>query len=489
MMKKGMIAVLSAAMVMSLTTCPSVFASEEPAAAESTGKQQITEVEPYVKLKYELTSVGEFSTEENLRFGYGDVAYVSEGDSYAVVSAFGEKIQSGITSSKNIGDGHYVVNTPLNEENVNTTGLISMDGTVLIPCEAASIALPGNREKDGIRFVAVIYATDKTENEDECIIYFTNSMFSFSISEDDVMYKGYARIYDIQEERFVEGIQLDSFGRDSLQDLSDSFVIKGIGGSSKMYDPEGNVIWETTGYLNDITAHALSVSSGGTYYIVDSAGKDRYRSEANIGDLNDQLDYFTIYDGDGENAKYHAIDIDGNRVLDLAQPILYSACGKYFNTSSDDNGYNVVDEKGNVVIENAKSSINVLGSYGYVKMEDGSFYLINPDGLYSELEEANVSDLFFGKGDKAVVLNTGEASLSFSDTADLRTKGVGLLVAEEQSSSGDYYGAYDLFTGEQILPTEYTEINTAGDYIFANRTGSGTNSVWEVYKAELVPAE
>lgn len=452
--------------------------------------REVSAVAPDQLLKYELTLEG--TLQENERFIMTrDAVLVEDGENYAFVSTKGDKLVNGISDVEYLGGNLYRVRQPLEEENVNKTGLVTGDGEILIPCEAASIVRPNNRE-DGIRFLEVIYTTGVTDNEEDCIIYFTESMFSISVGEEDVMYTGYARIFDVERGQFVEGVEFDQTSRYGFFDLGDSFVIE-HGNMTTMYDADGNQLWETNGSAGDATWQALSVYANGKYYIVDSTGKDVYASDDSLDACCGPLDYFTVWDGEDEK-HYHIIDMEGNRILEDAYGIVYgsnSSCNDFsVKLSGDDEEMAAVDREGKIIAEHVDININILGGYNYITFEDKeSVMLVTPKAVYGDLQEGRNDYLLFGRNDHPIIINSGEEIESIGEDADGEALMPGLFSVSEESSSGKYYGVYDLFTGDQLLETQYNKIEKAGEYILAATTDSSGIYTWEIYHVALVPAD
>ena len=450
-------------------------------------EREITTVDPSSLLKYELTEEGSMSVDQRISFMY-DSLVVSDDDKDAFLSVKGDKIVEDLTNVNYLGGNLYVVSTPYEDEDVNTTGLVTADGEILIPCEAASIKKPANRD-DGIRFLEIIYTTETTDNEDECFIYFTDSMISWYIGEDDVMYKGYARIYDTKLEQFVDDLEFTTPNRYGFYDLGDSFAYE-EGNITTIYDADGKELWQSSEFIEGVTYNALAVSSNGKHYIVDASGKDSYVSSGSLDDCIPALNYFKTYDS--ETSAYQAIDMEGNPVLEGTYSTIYASFNNNFHVIPDRDSKEelAVASDGTVIAEDVNYFNNIIGGYGYIKLNDDETYLLaTPSGVYDGLQVGTASELFFGKNGDPVILNTGK-TIDFGDeVADGDTLAPGLLKIEKSSPNGSYYGLYDLFTGEELLPAEYDRIGMAGEYILAGTTNSTGNYTWNVYHTKVVTAD
>ena len=450
-------------------------------------EREVTTVDPSSLLKYELTEEGSLSVDQRISFMY-DSIMVSDDDSYTFLSVKGDKLVENLANVDYLGGDLYEVSTPYEDEDVNTTGLVTAEGEILIPCEAASIKTPGNRE-DGIRFLEIIYTTGTTDNEDECFIYFTDSMISLSVGENDVMYKGYARIYDTKLKQFVGDLEFTTPTRYGFYDLGNSFAYE-EGDNTIIYDADGKELWRTSGYVEGATYNALAVSTNGKHYIVDASGKDSYVSSGSLDDCIPALDYFKNYDS--ETSSYQAIDMEGNPVLEGTYYAIHSSFNNNYDVVPDKDSEEevVVASDGTVVAEDVDYCTNIIGGYGYIELNDDETYLLaTPSGVYDGLQSGTASELLFGKNDDPVILNTGE-TIDFGDEeVDGDTLAPGLLKVEKSSSNGTYYGLYDLFTGEELLPVEYDRIEMAGEYILAGTTNSTGNYTWNVYHTKVVTAD
>ena len=156
------------------------------------------ELDPYALYKYSITEEGTIP-DQSYSFMKNSLL-TSDGEHYDFDNNKGEVVITSIADVDYLGNDLYEVRQEMTLEDVNKTGLYTGEGEELIPCEAASIVRPYNRERD-FHFLAVIYTTEQTDDKSESIIYFTESMISLHAGEDDVMYKGYAKIYDLDNRK------------------------------------------------------------------------------------------------------------------------------------------------------------------------------------------------------------------------------------------------------------------------------------------------
>lgn len=154
---------------------------------------------------YELKEVGSFITKDDLLFTDQIPLFLErdENDSriYTLLSHLGEDMIGETCNSYDyFGNGITAIYRKGTE--VPTCKLVNIDtGEVYLADDAVQI------EQLNERFYYVVYVTERTENRDECFIYFTDQMLSLGPDEDDVLYKGYSRIYDLEKAQFVGNLQ------------------------------------------------------------------------------------------------------------------------------------------------------------------------------------------------------------------------------------------------------------------------------------------
>lgn len=472
---------LAAGLIAGLTLSSTAVFAESGAQSHEIERLDYTSL-----LHYELEPAGSVEDPDgSFYFGY-DSLMDQNGDAIDLLSCTGDVLLSGIEDIDYLGGGLYKARTPLEEDNVNKTGLYTTEGDTLIPGDAASIVMPYNRDDGSARFVGVIYTTEETDNEDECIIYFTSDLISISVGEEDVMYKGYLRVYDIEKQQFVPGVEFSSVPRNGIRDLADSFVIE-HDGMITMYDPDGNILWESDGYLSDGSYSGIVVSTGGSYYIVDGTGKDSWKSDNSISVVCPELDYYSVYDGESDSP-YHLIDMEGNRLSEETWPILYSIAGNVIRTNDADGNPIAASLDGTVIADDVDMVSYVMGGYGFISHKDTDlFSVITPEGIVNDLEGGSTYELYFGKEELPVALNTGEVFGKDLGAESADTLAPGLLSVYVTSSSGSKYGVYDGFTGEELLAPEYDDIRIAGNYLYADKSGSTGRDSWDLYRIRLLP--
>lgn len=429
-----------------------------------------------------LEKVGEVSGDDfNYRsytFRKAGILEQSEKDGYAaytVLDPYGEvlidKLYDGYSDLK---DDYFVVYDA--EAYPNYRGLVKNDGTILLPCEAVGI----REVSGGDRYLEIVFATEEVENEEDAYLYLTDRMFSFGGPEDeDVLYDGYSKVYDLQEERYVEGIEITN-PAESLAQVGDNIFLSSR--KHELYNPDGELLSDDPGNLQN-----------GYFYTRDSDTKEYsyYDGDLNllytldfypsriIGDfdllvINDQIeedgDYF-----------YWLADTDGERISDYYEHSI-SQYGDFLESYNDDDYYEIMDLEGNVLVpfsEEVTSTYEL--SFGFLSFRKGedNYSLIYPDGKIVE----NISDSSFSfpiyretdDGYEVFITDDADYSMSVYRVSTVNNlRGVIAVRSDEDSSS---YALYSVKTGEQLLPEEYDRFETAGGYLYAKKGDD-----WEIYQ-------
>ncbi len=448
-------------------------------ASEKAGSGKAFKVPDY---RYELAKVGTYKGDESsLQFSDGAVVVKRE-DGYQIVGKDGKPLLDGEVFAEYDywGNGVYVVTAQ--GDDVNSKGLISVGDGKTLPCEAGMITslMDDSNDREYSRFVEVIYSQGETEDKNEAFFYTHKSdgliNVSFGPSEGDKLYKGYARIFDLQTGTFVEGVQLDS--PVEAHDFGDSFVIE-QGRGATMYDASGKVLWSGE---EGVTAYdqCLTWSKDGKRQLIDSKGKGRYASKESIQPISCGAGWQSGDYASEESATSHAvIDFDGKKVLSGSYASVFKYCNGLFlcKEKEDDAKYAVVGMDGTSVAEITSSSITAASpGYNCFEAEDG--FAITKGSKLIALSEGfpqSSRDLVVEKDGKYLVLNEEKYALALDSVEGLCP---GLVKGRDADSVA--YGVYDLFTGKQLLKEEYDEIVYADDCVWAYKNGS-----WTIYDAEL----
>lgn len=424
---------------------------------------------------YSLTEVGTIKdSDRTLTIRY-DSLLEQSGDTAKLLSYLGESKNDVVISDvEYLGQGVYAVQDT--SGNVNSVGLISQDGDVLIPFEACMIDWPNDMYDENSRYLRVLYTTGETDNIDECFVYTSNNGWSWSgPQEGDTMYTGYALVYDLETKAFVNGVKITNSDSYAMQTCDNTFTVKDEDGITRLYNASGEVLFQTAHNVS-VGGGTFIVSDNGTYRVYDENGNQTYTSNKGLYLVDGMGGYIYKY----ENDRNVIMDREGNQVAGAVFESVYSEIDDVFKVKN--NGYyGLVHADGTVILacDTYSGSISYIdfGFYNaYVETESGySYALIGGNGIVAEeLPSSIASYLMAMDGETAFVVNDGDYTLAL-ETEYPDTLAIGMISA--QSDSNGLYGVFDLFTGEQLLGYEYEVIETAAGYLYAYKNGE-----WIIYQ-------
>ena len=457
-----------------------------PCLAEESGEtQQVADTEEGADSEENASSQNKYSVKEvgKISDSYGSIqeyrgALIGfRGSTYDLLNIHGETIVEDIAGAEKLF-GNYVVATKKNAdvEEKNLKGIFTVEGDEILSCQAASISLPETSVSTDYRYLKVIFVTEKTDKTDECILYFTDSMFSISPSPDDVMYKGYYKIFDVKNKKFVGDLEFTGHDSYSLKQCGDSFFVI-EDGIYAQYDENGKVLNTGDEYsLNGVADNCFVFrDSDGNYVISDDQGRETFRSKQTIYTISrSDHGYLTIHDGN-EDVEY-VIDKNGNRVSDFAFSDSPSEeHNDVFTYRNDSNEYRIVKADGTLIAE----------TIGYVTYEAPGYYLVETglseyalygkEGVVAEGIKEDGYYLVHSNGEKLLVINKGDFLIPLNDD----TPG-SLFCGMARFYDGNAEIVYDVFNGEELLRCEdCRDTVTVGRYVLQQSRDKWTVS--EVY--------
>ena len=353
-----------------------------------------------------------------------------------------------------LSGGYYVVDGGGSE--VNRVGLFDEQGAQLIPFEAAIIRRLGDHSgEDAGRYLAVYYATEKTEDRNKALLYLSDgSWIGGNIPrEGDTMYEGYIRFYDLELRRFVPELQATG----PVSACGDLLAL-----NKDIYDAEGRQVAEKRAAGNGYLIRNTSPKE-----VYDASLTLRFTSELQLSVFPSTSGYLLQYAAD---QGYQILDIDGKPVVQDWFKSVYDEKYGLICAQRADGAYVLETTDGRVLAESDRR-ITCLAA-GYYYTEDGdSFTMVGADGpiasgLRRPRSNLQAFDKETGKDAHTLVLGTGELSLPFGGGVNL---GIGMVRA--YSPEDNSQGAFDLFTGEQLLPFGYDEVSASGGLVYADAEG------------------
>ena len=432
---------------------------------------------------YKVTEVAEMSSDLEYDISSDGAVYTRGVDEsgeyyvYRIYSYLGDPIlEEDLYDIEGIGDGFFTVRAATEE--VNSLGLVSADGEMLIPCEAAIIneAYHTDTPDDPVRYLEVVYATGETEDEDEAFFYTTSAMFSLTPTEDDLLYTGYAKIYDLETRQFVGDITVDNPDRFAVNACGDYVAVEDLDGNVTVYDADGNETMKVKDHYVPLYGSNFLVVSDSGYFVYDAANGDKLSFFE--GSVDGCGDYIFVRDKD--SGTYQVMDPEGDPVLDMEFDSISKVQGGILSAMLDEDTRVLVNlDTGKVIAERDSDGYFTYINHGYwyYENEDEDIVVVAPDGseyvtgsYYSNFTVKQETD----DGYAYFVLSDGDFTLELDNTGG--TLGEGMLSYREDGE----YGVYDLFSGDVLIPFEYKSVGYGSGYLYAF-----DGDTYTIYQAEL----
>ena len=392
-----------------------------------------------------------------------------------------------VIDTGNLGEDLFTVQAAVNE--VNGIGLINLSGEVLLQPEAALMGWPGYGTG---RYLLISYATEETQNSGPWQVSLEGGYRRGNRSDNDadgVRYLGYTKVFDLVNKQFVPGIRLENCDWDQIHNCGDYFGIQtedenGYPEGFIVYDENGNVV-TSYGDVSGISKFAVDVD-GNDSGIFDFSGNQIFADDDRYSySLNGQY----VERTDWETEERVLMDLSGNVVTksDGVTPVTlkddyYQIEGDRFILSDEKYNKSLVTFDGEEVLPYAYSYIDYLGS-GYFEatreVSKGTYVctIVGKNGVIAEDIDNGGYDLVYEDNNRVLILN----DRSFMELEeDGYLKRLGVALAAYRVPESDLMCVYDLFTGNQLLPAEYSEVECInGKYLYAQKDG-----IWEVYEVQ-----
>ena len=189
----------------------------------------------------ELDQAGSFSQEGISIYRNSFLEIKGETEAY-VYSKDGKKVFPDAVKNANYLERGMFEFTKADSSDVNANALVSADGDFLIPFEYAFYTWPGEyHNKTQNRFILAYYGTEETDDDKDYLFYTTEDMIAIGEpGKNDTLYKGYAKIYDIQNQRFVSGLEFEHVDKyDTVNIVGNSILIQNPDETHTLYDADG----------------------------------------------------------------------------------------------------------------------------------------------------------------------------------------------------------------------------------------------------------
>ena len=409
--------------------------------------------------------------------------YDETADTYAMLNMMGQDTYGlSVIRAWNLGEDLFAVQAAVNE--VNGIGLINLSGEVLLQPEAANIGWPAS-DAPG-RYLLVSYATQKVALGGDWQVALGEGYRvdnRYDRDPDEVKYMGYTKVFDLVNKQFVPGIQLDNFDWDYINDCGDYFGVRYPTGYV-VYDENGNVM-STYDMVYTASEFAIGVE-GDNAGIYDFYGNQLFADDDRYSYyLHDQYVVRWEYETDEEVL----MDLSGNILAksDGVAPLTWNRYdvrfydNRFILTDGKDND-SLVTADGEEILPSAYGFIDYLGS-GYFEAIRETFTgtyvytIVGKNGVIAEDIHTSGYDLVYEDNNRVLILN----DRSFMELEeDGYLKRLGTALAAYRVPESDLMCVYDLFTGNQLLPAEYSEVECInGKYLYAKKDG-----IWEVYEVQ-----
>ncbi len=449
-------------------------------------KLAITPVGPKVEFAENKTAIkgvtieqiGNITPQKELLFSKGDLVYaygdfictLDENDVFTMCDAQGNEIENCTFVGTEEPYKGYVI-ARQEGEMIPKSQLMTVSGDIIIPFSEVSINFLNER------FLEIIVPESITENPAEAVLRLTASQLSFTVQEGDVLFKGYKRVFDLENGKYVDNIELCSNDSD-IYACGDTLYVKDDHEYNMILDANGNIIaegfkyCETVGGMYEITfdfeTYALYDSNLNktfeydhtfgiyeienaealfTYFddefrrgVIDANGNVLFEPKfEGISSYNDGLFIVTIPNENEEYGYLYGLcDLSGDLVVPCEYEMLVYENGFYKATKQNDAGYAILDSVGNIVVESSE----YLDYYSY-KESKGLFYVL--------------------------ALNSGEYQMEFERSPEKHIHAFGLLSAYDKISGG--YALFEYIDGTQLTEYKYEDFKYHNGCIYALNNG------------------
>lgn len=351
--------------------------------------------------------------------------------------------------------------------NVNTGEVYLADGAAKI-------------EAINDRFYYVIYATEKTENQEECFIFFTDRMIALTPEEGDALYKGYARIFDAEKKQFLGDIQLDKAKTDILI-CKDTVCIETDYSTYDIYSADGKRIAEAMEDIYVGSEYILQETDDGCTVYDSALNKLGFiRDGKPVDNENGVYEQVSNRYLEFKNEDYQSgiMTITGKKVLDASFDYSSESWEDYLVMCNEDDTYALYLGDGTELVAGGTyKSIYKLDDLPLFRMEDQNDkdFLYTPAGKIIDITDAVESDgVFYRSTDdykvkSYLVYSTGE----WKTFTNAETLGSGLLKTDE--------GILDMFSGQTVIAGSYQWVFATQEYVYIY-----TDNAYTVYQIETV---
>ncbi len=478
-MKKLIAWILLVMVVLSAAGCtgsanPSVPSQSEPSNSAGIGGEIGKEVgldNHYTAFPKKLTAEKVNTIDrEGIVAAAGGIYYKDESGKYGIMTAAGQKDTGAIYAYVESVRQYFIVaetkptdiNTPAA---LNCMGLVDANGKEIIPQKYALIELLNET------FAKVYEVTERTDNDDDALIYYTDKFFSMGPDDDEAMFKGTWYVYNVttgQKLEYVSGTKpYSSYAYGEClrytTDAGERIVVTAQGkqcpdGASPLGGKYYALIENVEGAVYDTSGNKLFS------YEPDGYRPLEYVGEYFIAELN--YEKFVLWNKSGETVCgefYERPELYGNLIF--ADNKLYTL-------------------NGNIVIEGLYSDVyrdEVTGCAWLLESTEGdaAFITENGDVLVQVADgAANISEHGFYKSTDNGYLYYSFADLDYTISGGALTNWlIQTFQPDNTRSIVDALSGATIISGYETY--RYTVIKGSGVWIYAQKS-DGTTDVYAV---------
>lgn len=422
------------------------------------------------------TSVQAAKAEEVLKF-MGTIENASDYEKHSV-SCFRKKSGGGYLFYSLLGDslnkepaaecdtlkhdsgGYYILKREGKE--MYEVSLVSSKGEELIPYGPVLI------EELGDRYAAVYYVDGKTENEDEAVVFASaGSLIAITPSEEDTLYTGEVKVYDLEKKKFVKGLSFKK-PTHNLNTVGDIIVGFRDDTTPFMCDADGKDVSGGKSYIHNGNIFFERTQEGNVVY--DEHLNKLFTTNANVYSLKDTPSVIGISGGD--SSKYGCCNLKGETIVDQKYDTPLLSLDKYALAYKEGDKYGLIDTSGNIITKPEYKLILATDEPGFYSAEKENsgkqtYDLLTPEGaIYKDYEESfyNVTPAYQDdttKKYRAFVVADKDFTLENEEGIHTLSRGI----AEVKDKNGKS-GIYELAEGEQILDYKYKRAFAMLGYLY-----------------------
>ncbi|MBR0538178.1 MAG: OmpA family protein [Clostridia bacterium] len=413
-----------------------------------------------------------------------------DGDTVILNDPFGQnRLNASYRSYEKVdaAKGIFIVTSAAAEP--NNTGLVNTGGKVYIPCETAGI------KQINDRFLRVYYGTKKVDKEEDAMFFISDRMIAINYSEEDGdrLYAGYVRIYDLVDEKFVEGFQNDDPAV-TIRGLTENFyTYNARTGVSTVYDASGKPV---PGFPE------LKYISSNVDYVTATVGEETrvYDQNANLLLTSKATSiskvfggkYYTVYT---DESLYRLYDFSGREITKKGYNSI-DCCGDQFIVAEKKNGsyiYGVIDNEGNTVLPVSASYITkdkpCTGFLWANNKEKNEYTLIYPDATTLAFDNSLSEGSYYEKDADGFYKIGIICQKGYVKQETDHVSSVGNFCVEIRNKEGASF-LVDTFSGTQLTPASYSRITKgSNDCIYAQRLDDKSWDVFTIHENDYAAAQ